>query len=152
MESDRSNLSRRGFLATTAGCVAAGIMGAGCMSQNKTNGKMLGMCGLDCAACPAYIAYKTDNQALRVTTAAQWSKQFGMEMRPEAVNCVGCLGTEGPQIGHCAECEIRKCGLAKNVKNCGLCPDYACPKISKFIDNVPIAEANLDEVRGGRKM
>lgn len=151
MEPSRSNLSRRDFLATTAGCVAAGVMGAGCMNQNKGNGKMLGMCGLDCVACPAYIAYKIDDQALRVKTADEWSKQYNVAMKPEDINCVGCLKTKGPQIGHCAECEIRRCGLAKKVKNCALCADYPCDKISKFIAQVPVAEANLDEVRRARQ-
>ncbi len=151
MESNRSDLSRRDFLGTAAGCVAAGMMGAGCMNQNKGNGKMLGMCGLDCAACPAYIAYKTDDQALRVKTAAEWSKQFNVAMKPEGINCVGCLKTKGPQIGHCSECEIRKCGLAKKVKSCALCADYPCDKISKFIAQVPPAEANLDEARRARR-
>ncbi|MEN6425309.1 MAG: DUF3795 domain-containing protein [Phycisphaerales bacterium] len=151
MESNRSELSRRDFLATTAGCVAAGVMGAGCMKENKGNGKVLGMCGLDCAACGAYIAHKTNDQALRVKTAAEWSKQFNVTMKPEDINCVGCLRTKGPQIGHCAECEIRKCGLAKKVKNCALCKDYPCDKISKFIAQVPPAEANLDEVRRARQ-
>ncbi|MGE5296758.1 MAG: DUF3795 domain-containing protein [Solirubrobacterales bacterium] len=153
MQSNRSNLSRREFLTTTAGCVAAaGIMGAGCMNQNKGNGKMLAMCGLDCAACPAFTAHKTDDQALRVKTAAEWSKQFGVQMKPEDINCVGCLKTKGPQIGHCAECEIRKCGMSKKVKNCGLCKDYPCDKISNFIAQVPPAKANLEEARGARKM
>ena len=151
MQPNRSNLSRRDFLATTAGCIAAGMMGAGCMKQNKGNGKVLAMCGLDCAACPAYIAHKTNDQALRVKTAAEWSKQFNVAMKPEDINCVGCLRTKGPQIGHCAECEIRKCGLAKKVKNCALCADYPCDKISKFIAQVPPAEANLDEVRRARQ-
>jgi len=151
MEPSRSELSRRDFLATTAGCVAAGVMGAGCMNQNKGNGKVLGMCGLDCAACPAYIAYKTDDQALRVKTAAEWSKQYNVAMKPEGINCVGCLKTKGPQIGHCSECEIRKCGLAKKVKNCALCADYPCDRISKFIAQVPPAEANLDEARRTRR-
>jgi hypothetical protein len=149
----QSNLSRREFLTTTAGCVAAaGIVGAGCMNQNKGNGKMLGMCGLDCATCPAFTAYKTNDQALRIKTAEEWSKQFNVQMPPEAVNCVGCLKTKGPQIGHCAECEIRNCGTAKKVKNCGLCKDYPCDKISNFLAQVPPAKANLDEVRGARKM
>lgn len=151
MEPSRSELSRRDFLATTAGCVAAGVMGAGCMNQNKGNGKVLGMCGLDCAACPAYIAYKTDDQALRVKIAAEWSKQYNVPMKPEDINCVGCLKTKGPQIGHCSECEIRKCGLAKRVKNCALCADYPCDKISQFIAQVPPAEANLDEARRTRR-
>lgn len=137
---------------TTAGCVAAGIVGADCMNQNKGNGKMLGVCGLDCAACPAFTAYKTDDQALRIKTAEEWSRQFGVQMPPEAVNCVGCLKPEGPKIGHCAECEIRKCGLAKKVKNCGLCKDYPCDKISAFLAQVPPAKANLEEVRNARRL
>jgi hypothetical protein len=153
MQSNGSGLSRREFLATTAGCVAAaGIMGAGCMNQNKGNGKMLAMCGLDCAACSAYIAHKTDDQALRVKTAAEWSKQFNVALKPEDINCVGCLKTKGPQGDYCAKCEIRKCGLAKKVKNCALCKDYPCDKISKFLANVPQAKANLEEVRNARKM
>ncbi|RPJ19014.1 MAG: twin-arginine translocation signal domain-containing protein, partial [Planctomycetaceae bacterium] len=61
MQRNHSNLSRRDFLATTAVSVAAGgVMGAGCMEQNKRTTKTLAMCGLDCAACPAFIARKTD--------------------------------------------------------------------------------------------
>ena len=153
MQSNYSSLSRRNFLATTAGCVAAaGIMGAGCMNQNKGNGKMLAMCGLDCAACPAYIARKTDDQALRVKTAAEWSKVFNVHLTPEDINCVGCLKIKGVHIGHCSECEIRKCGLVREVKNCARCPDYPCDKISNFIANVPPAKANLEEVRRARQM
>lgn len=156
MQPNQSNLSRRDFLATTATCVAAaGLLGAGCQQQNKQAGKAtkktLAMCGLDCAACPAFIAHKTNDQALRVKTAAEWSKQFKAELKPEDINCVGCLKTKGVLFSHCRECEIRKCGLAKKVKNCALCPDYPCEKIGKFIANVPPAKANLEEVRGTRQ-
>jgi hypothetical protein len=113
--------------------------------------KMLAVCGLDCGVCPAQIAHKTDDQALRVKTAAEWSKQFGIELAPEAVNCVGCLKPDGVHIGHCSECEIRKCGLSHRVKNCALCGDYPCDTIGKFIANVPPAKANLDEVRQTRR-
>ena len=88
--------------------------------------KMLSMCGLDCAACPAFIAHKTDDQALREKTAAEWSKQFHVDLKPADINCVGCLKVKGVHIGHCGECEIRKCGLARKVKNCALCDDYPC--------------------------
>ncbi len=148
MQRNRSNLSRRDLLATTAVSVAAGgVMGAGCMEQNKRTTKTLAMCGLDCAACPAFIARKTDDQALRVKTAAEWSKQFNVALKPEDINCVGCLKVKGVHIGHCAECEIRKCGLARKVANCALCDDYPCEKIATFIANVPPAKANLEEVR-----
>ena len=156
MQPNRSDLSRRDFLATTAASVtAAGMMGAGCMEQNKRTAKgtkTLGMCGLDCAACPSFIAYKTNNQALRVKTAAEWSKQFNAAFKPEDINCVGCLKTKGVLFSHCRECDIRKCGLARNVKNCALCPEYtSCEKIGKFIAGAPPAKANLEEVRRARQ-
>ena len=154
METQRSHsdLSRRDFLATTTASAVVCMMGAGCMQENKRDTKILAMCGLDCAACPAFIAYTTNDQALREKTASEWSKQFKIELKPEYINCVGCLKTRGPQIQHCAECEIRKCGLGRKVKNCAMCTDYPCDKIGKFTANVPPAKANLDEVRGTRRM
>lgn len=121
------------------------------MCGNKRETKTLAMCGLDCATCPAHVAYKTNDQALREKTAAEWSKQFGVAMKPTDINCVGCLKTKGPQLGHCAECDIRKCGLGRKVKNCALCSDYPCDKISKFTASVPPAKANLEAVRATRK-
>ncbi|MDI9430564.1 MAG: DUF3795 domain-containing protein [Planctomycetota bacterium] len=112
---------------------------------------LLAMCGLDCAACPALIAHRTDDEALRVKTAAEWSKQFGVEIPPERVDCVGCLKLEGVHIGHCGECEIRQCGLDRHVKSCALCDDYGCPTISKFLDQVPHAKANLETLRSTRQ-
>jgi hypothetical protein len=121
------------------------------MQENKRAGKTLSMCGLDCAACPAFIARKTDDQTLREKTAAEWSKQFQADLKPADINCVGCLKTKGVQISHCAECEIRKCGLGRKVKNCALCDDYPCETIGRFIANVPPAKANLEEVRRARQ-
>jgi hypothetical protein len=112
--------------------------------------KMFAMCGLDCAACPALIAHQTDDQALRTKTAADWSRQFGVEIPPEQVNCVGCLKLKGVHIGHCSECEIRQCGMARHVKSCALCDDYGCATISKFLDQVPPAKANLETLRRTR--
>ncbi|MBN2133083.1 MAG: DUF3795 domain-containing protein [Sedimentisphaerales bacterium] len=147
-QADASKLSRRDFLATATACVtAAGMMGAGCMEPNQRAAKTLGVCGLDCAACPAFIARKTDDQALREKTAAEWSQQFQVEFKPEDINCVGCLKVEGSHIGHCSECEIRTCGLGRKVDNCALCSDYPCETIAGFLAKVPPAKANLDEVQ-----
>jgi hypothetical protein len=152
-QAQRSDLSRRDFLATTAVSAAAGVLAAGCMQENKNApaGKKLAMCGLDCAACPAYIAYKTDDQALREKTAAEWSRQFHAGIKPADINCVGCLQTKGVQFSHCADCEIRRCGLTRHVQNCAQCQDYPCARISAFIANVPPAKANLEEVRRSRR-
>jgi hypothetical protein len=110
--------------------------------------KILGMCGLDCAVCPAFIAHKTNDEALRVKTSGEWSKQFNVDIQPADIDCVGCLKTKGVHVGHCAECEFRKCGMAKKVKNCALCSDFAsCQMIGGFLAKVPPAKANLEEVR-----
>ena len=113
--------------------------------------KILSMCGLDCAACPAFIAHKTDDHALREKTAIEWSQQFHIDVKPADINCVGCLKVKGVHIGHCGECEIRQCGLPRQVKNCALCDDYPCQTISQFLTNVPPAKANLDEIRRARQ-
>jgi hypothetical protein len=47
-------------------------------------------------------------------------------------------------------CEIRKCGKAKQVKNCAYCSDYACEKLIQFFAMAPDAKANLEEIRKSR--
>jgi hypothetical protein len=151
-QANHSGLSRRDFLTvTTASVGVAGIVGVGCMQENKRETKMLSMCGLDCAVCPANVAYRTDDETLRVKTADEWSQQFHAALKPADINCVGCLKTRGVQIAHCGECEIRKCGLKRKVNNCAMCDDYPCQIIGNFIANVPPAKANLEEVRRTRQ-
>jgi hypothetical protein len=107
--------------------------------------KKIAFCGLDCAACPAYIAYHTNDQALRKKTAPEWSVRYNANLKPDDINCVGCTEISGPHIGHCAECEIRRCGLKKQVTNCGTCAEYPCPTIKAFHEQIPddIAKNNL---------
>lgn len=109
--------------------------------------KLLAACGLDCAACPAFIAAKTNDDELRRKTAAQWSVDYGFAATPEMINCHGCFATDGVQIGHCGECALRLCAVERKVANCGACPDYGCAKTAEFFRNVPDAKANLDAYR-----
>jgi hypothetical protein len=90
---------------------------------------------------------KTDDDALRVETAATWSKEFGQPFKAEDINCVGCLEETGIHISHCSECEIRQCGMARGVANCAFCEDYACEKLTKFFGMVPEAKVTLDGLR-----
>ena len=113
--------------------------------------KLLAICGLDCATCPAYIAHNTHDRALQEKTAKEWAVQFTFDFTPEMIDCVGCTAAGGPHIGHCAECEMRKCGLSKKVDNCAHCAEYPCAVISKFTANVPPAKANLEEVRAAAR-
>lgn len=108
---------------------------------------IIALCGLDCTACPAFIARQNNDDELRKKTAEDWSKAFGAEITPEQINCVGCLATEGVQISYCGECEIRKCGLEKKVENCAYCDDYICEKLEKWFKNVPDAKQRLDTIK-----
>jgi len=110
-------------------------------------GKMLAYCGLDCSSCPAFLALKNNDQALREKTAPEWSKMYNSDLKPSDINCVGCAVAQGVHIGHCGECEYRKCGLSRKLANCGECQDYACAKLQEFHKMVPDAKKNLDEAR-----
>lgn len=105
--------------------------------------KIIAACGLDCALCPAYIASKTDDAALRKKTAEEWSKAYNFAFLPEMINCHGCFATDGVQVGHCAVCEMRKCAIEKKAANCGACSSYPCKTISDFHAVCPEAAKNL---------
>jgi hypothetical protein len=62
------------------------------------------------------------------------------------IQCDGCM-TEGRKIGHCSECNIRLCVLEHGLSNCAACSDYACETLTGFLQNVPQAKANLEELR-----
>lgn len=113
--------------------------------------RIIGSCGIVCTECGAFIARRTGDEELRRKTAAEWSKMYGAEIPPEAVDCDGCHAEGGVQIGHCAECEIRKCAQADHgVATCAECAEYPCERISGFFQHVPSARNELDGLRGAR--
>jgi hypothetical protein len=111
--------------------------------------KMIAFCGLDCAACPAFHASERRSMTERQKTADQWSKDYNFAFKAADIDCVGCTLTEGKQIGNCAVCGIRLCGLEKKVSTCAACPDFGCEKLESMIKNIPAARANLLALRAG---
>jgi hypothetical protein len=112
--------------------------------------KMISYCGLNCSECPAFIATVNDDDELRKKTAELWSKEYGGEVKPEDVNCDGCVSGTDRHIGHWHECEMRICGQEKGVENCAFCNEFACEKLSKFFEAVPVARTTLEEIRNAR--
>jgi len=109
--------------------------------------EMIAHCGLVCTDCEAYQATQAGDQAALEQVAAKWAVEYNAPgMTVEQVACDGCL-VEGRKCGHCGECEIRACGIARGVANCGHCADYACEKLEKLFAMVPDARATLDRVR-----
>ncbi|OYD13922.1 hypothetical protein CH333_09455 [candidate division WOR-3 bacterium JGI_Cruoil_03_44_89] len=109
--------------------------------------KMIAYCGIKCSECPAFLATQKDDDNERKKVAEMWSKQFNAEIKPEDINCDGCLTEGGRLVDYCRVCEIRKCAREKRVENCAHCDDYGCEKLNKFITNVPDAKATLEEIR-----
>jgi hypothetical protein len=110
--------------------------------------KIIAYCGLVCTDCPAYIATQADERAALERVAAQWREEYNApDLTVESVICDGCLTEEGRKCSHCAECEIRACGVMRGLVNCAHCADYACEKLEGFFGFVPDARAVLDEVR-----
>lgn len=109
--------------------------------------KIIAACGIVCSACPAYIATKNKDEALRAKTAADWSKMYGATIPADAIYCDGCMEKGERYFSHCYECEIRKCAQEKNIPNCAYCGDYACEKVEGLFNMVPQAKTELDLIR-----
>lgn len=77
--------------------------------------RMFGHCGLVCSDCGAFIATEENSDKKRREVAAVWSKEYGRELRPGDINCEGCLSSEGQVFSYCTVCEIRKCGMEREI-------------------------------------
>ena len=109
--------------------------------------KMIAFCGLTCTECLAFIATRKGDDKKREKVAKVWSREFKSEIKPEDINCDGCLEESGRLFNYCKVCEIRKCGQEKEVKNCAYCDDYTCEKLTKFFDMAPEAKTALTEIK-----
>ena len=110
--------------------------------------RMIAYCGLACADCKAYQATMANDPEAAERVAAEWRVEYhSPSITSEGVWCDGCL-TEGRKCFHCAECDIRACGVEHNVANCAHCDEYeSCDKMQRFGDFVPQAKQTLDAVR-----
>jgi hypothetical protein len=109
--------------------------------------EIIGVCGLNCSECGAYIATRDNDDYTRVETARTWSELYGVDVSPSAIQCSGCTSEGGVHFQHCTVCEIRKCGLARGVATCAHCDDYACGKLEEFFQKAPDCRASLDKIR-----
>ena len=57
--------------------------------------EMISFCGLDCHECGAFLATKEDDDQKRAKVAQEWSRLFKAEIKPEDINCEGCLSDGG---------------------------------------------------------
>ncbi len=109
--------------------------------------KMIACCGLLCNECGAFQATQADDDKKRAEVAELWSKEYKADIKPEDINCYGCLSKGKVVFSHPRVCEIRKCGMEKGVLNCAHCSDYPCESLEKFFEMVPASKETLDEIR-----
>ena len=112
--------------------------------------KIIAFCGLTCTECDAYLATQANDRAALERVATKWREEYNSpNVTVEYVICDGCLAGDGRLGGHCLECRIRACGVARGVPNCAMCDDYACDELQGFFGFVPTARATLDAIRQG---
>lgn len=105
--------------------------------------KICAACGLDCSKCGAYIAKKTNDNALREKTAIEWNMIYQADFKPEQINCDGCL-VEGEHSGYCHACPIRACVSEKKLAHCYACNDHGkCQKREDFENHSGLKIADL---------
>ena len=115
--------------------------------------KMIAFCGLSCSGCDAFPANRNKmTLAERKTVAEKWSQLYGHghTIKPEEMQCGGCLSTGGKLWSRCRNCEIRQCGFEKQVKNCAWCDDYPCEKLNEIFIIAPTAKDSLEKIRKNR--
>ena len=110
--------------------------------------EMIACCGLNCAACEAYRATKSNDQVELEKIAAKWRAEYNSpDITVAQVTCLGCNNTTGPWCGHCSDCEIRDCAQARGYATCAECSDYPCETLTGFLSMVPPAREALEKLR-----
>lgn len=111
--------------------------------------KIIAYCGLLCNKCEAYIATKEKNDVKKEALAQEWSSD-DYKLKKEDINCYGCTkDNSGPIFKFCEECEIRKCGIEKDIDNCGICDKYPCNMLEKPFEMSPDNKDRLDDINNG---
>jgi len=111
--------------------------------------EIIGACGLVCSECPAYLATQADDAARVAAVAAQWSKDYGGDIKPADVWCDGCMELGARKCGHTKECDVRACVTERRLANCAPCGDYGCAKMTAFVNMAPAAKETLERLRRG---
>lgn len=109
--------------------------------------QMIAYCGLVCSSCPTFLATKNNDDVARARTAAFYSEKFGLNLKPEEINCEGCKSEGGVLIGYCQVCNIRQCCRGKGLENCAVCSDQPCEDLARFHEFSPDAKQCFDALR-----
>jgi hypothetical protein len=110
--------------------------------------KMIAFCGITCNDCRTFIATQKNDEELRREVAKLWSTETET-LKPEDMNCDGCLATGRRLYKFCATCEVRRCGYEKGVENCAYCREFPCVKLTGLwkSEGATKSKATLEGIR-----
>ncbi len=92
---------------------------------------MRAYCGINCAECPAHLAYVNDDDKLRRETVEKWnSPEFPVSV--DNIDCAGCK-SDGPHFTFCSKCTIHACASKRGVETCAHCEDYGCDILEEWL-------------------
>lgn len=113
--------------------------------------KMIAFCGIVCDDCRAFIATQTNDAELKREVAKAWSTKKET-LKPEDIDCDGCLATGKRLFKFCQVCEVRRCGHEKGVENCAYCREFPCAKLSGLWKRFRLTEAKATLEGIGKKL
>ena len=102
--------------------------------------KMVAFCGIVCDDCRAFIATQRNDTELKKEIAKAWSTEKET-LKPEDIDCDGCMVTGQRLHTFCATCEVRRCGFGRGVENCAYCREFPCEKLAGFWKSFNLTEA-----------
>ena len=111
--------------------------------MKQSASKKVGICGLYCGTCPAYLAHQKND----VEQLERYSQLFGIPV--EEIRCDGCLSDR--VFAPCVNCRhgFRQCAREKGVMWCFQCGDFPCQRLMDFrnvhIENGVSHHANVVE-------
>lgn len=112
--------------------------------------KHIGFCGINCSECRVYMATIENNLEEKRAIAYEWSTEE-FPLTEDSIKCYGCCDCENRVISFAADCDIRVCGIKKEVKNCGHCEKYSCELLKKPHEKNIDAKELLDDVHARLK-
>lgn len=108
---------------------------------------MIAYCGLDCATCPAHLAWKTDDDNLREKQAVEWgSPKYPLTAKD--IDCVGCKVDARPKFKYCGACSVKTCANERGVETCAHCDDYGCDTLEAWFAQMgDTSRQRLEKIR-----
>jgi hypothetical protein len=112
--------------------------------------RLVAMCGIICTECPAYLATQSDDEVGKAKCASMWSTAE-FPLKAEDIHCDGCAVRGQRVVSFCEVCDVRNCGLGRNLTTCAACADYPCDKLARAWSLTDSAgKAMLEQIRSGK--